>query len=166
MKRRSKVRATAAKARRPKSARLKRQNVPNDATSVASPASVREGETARLAQELNEERKQRTATSEVLRLLSTSRTDLNRLFDAILSNATKLCQANFGVLYLYEGDAFRVVAQHNAPPAYAELRQREPLVRARLLLSMVQTKQLFHIPDVRAYAASNPADKDIVALRS
>src|SRR5215831_17940955 len=66
--------------------------------------------------------------SEVLNLLSGSHGDLSRLFDAILTNATNLCHANFGTLYLYEGDAFRLVAQHNAPPAYAELREREPLV--------------------------------------
>ena len=136
MKRRSKVRAKAAKARRPKSTKLKHHGAPNEATGVASPVRIGEGEIARLTRELNEERKQRTATSQVLHLLSGSHGDLSRLFDTILTNATNLCQANFGTLYLYEGDAFRVVAQHNAPPAYAELRQREPLVRARPMLRM------------------------------
>ena len=97
----------------------------------------------RLTVELSEERKQRAATSEVLHLLSGSHGDLNRVFDSILSNATKLCQANFGTLSLYEGDAFRVVAMHNAPPAYGEHRHREPLVRGRPLLRMAETKQ-FH----------------------
>jgi hypothetical protein len=106
-----------------------------------SPRAAGKTEVARLTRELSEERRQRTATSEVLHLLSGSHGDLNCLFDTILSNATKLCQANFGTLFLYEGDAFRVVAQHNAPPAYAELRQREPLVRARPMLRMAETKQ-------------------------
>ena len=163
MKRRSKVRTAANKVRRPKSAKLKRHGAPNEATGVSFPA-VGEDEIARLTGELNEERKGRTATLEVLHLLSGSRTDLDRLFDAILSNATKLCQANFGTLFLCEGDAFRVVAQHNAPPAYADLRQRELLVRARVLLSIAETKQLAQIADVRAYAASNPADKDVAAF--
>jgi tetratricopeptide (TPR) repeat protein len=61
-----------------------------------------ETEVARLTRELSEERKQRTATSEVLHLLSGSHGDLNRLFDTILSNATKLCQATFGALFLCE----------------------------------------------------------------
>jgi GAF domain-containing protein len=164
MKRRSKVRATAAKARRPKSTKLKHRGPPNEATGVASPARTGEGEIARLTRELNEERKQRTATSEVLHLLSGSHGDLSRLFDTILTNATDLCQANFGTLYLYEGDAFRVVAQHNAPPAYAELRQREPLVRARPMLRMAETKQSHQEIDVRDYVASNPADKDAAAF--
>src|SRR5262249_26661071 len=164
MKRRSKVRATAAKAQRPKSTKLKHRGPPNEATGVASPARIEEGEIARLTRELKEERKQRTATSEVLHLLSGSHGDLSRLFDTILTNATNLCQANFGTLYLYEWDAFRVVAQHNAPPAYAELRQREPLVRARPMLRMRETKQFHQEVDVRDYVASNPADKDAAAF--
>ena len=96
--------------------------------------------------------------------MSGSRTDPNRLFDTILSNATKLCQANFGALFLCEGDAFRIVAQHNAPPAYAELRRRQPLVRGRPLLRMVETKQSVHIADLTEYVASNPADKDVAAF--
>src|SRR5262249_15261076 len=62
------------------------------------------------------------------------------------------------------GDAFRVVAQHNAPPAYAELRQREPLVRARPMLRMRETKQFHQEVDVRDYVASNPADRDAAAF--
>src|SRR4029077_7511085 len=164
MKRRSKVRATAAKARRPKSTKLKHDDTPTEATGAASPARIGEGEIARLTRELNEERKQRTATSEVLHLLSGSRTDLDRLFDAILSNATKLCRANFGALFLCEADAFRFVAQHNAPPTYAELRRREPLVRRRLLFRAAETKQVVQIADVREDVASNPADKDAAAF--
>jgi transcriptional regulator with GAF, ATPase, and Fis domain len=81
-----------------------------------------------------------------------------------LTNATKLCQANFGTLSLYEGDAFRVMAMHNAPRAYGEHRQREPLVRGRPLLRMAETKQLVHIADLREYVASNPADKDAITF--
>src|SRR5262249_45308093 len=72
--------------------------------------------------------------------------------------------ANFGTLCLYEGYAFRVVAQHNAPPAYAELRQREPLVRAGPLLRMAETKQFHQMVDVRDNVASNPTDKDAAAF--
>jgi GAF domain-containing protein len=164
MKRRSKVSGASINTRRPQAAKPSRSKVPKAVLRTQSTLSGEGPEVARLTRELNEERKQRTATSEVLRLLSGSHSDLNRLFDAILSNATKLCQANFGLLFLWEGDAFRVVAQHNAPPAFAELRRREPLVRARVLLNMAETKQLFQVADVRAYAASNPADKDIAAF--
>jgi GAF domain-containing protein len=102
--------------------------------------------------------------SEVLRLLSGSLGDLNHLFDTILANATNLCQANFGTLSLCEGDAFRIVATHNVPAGLAELRRREPLVRAGPLLRIAETKQLLHIIDYTEYVASHPADSDAAAF--
>ena len=81
-----------------------------------------------------------------------------------MANATNLCQANFGTLSLYEGDAFRIVAMHDAPPALAELRRREPLVRAGPLLRVAETKQLLHIADYTEYVASHPADSDAAAF--
>jgi two-component system, NtrC family, sensor kinase len=130
--------------------------------SIPSPAM--ESEVARLARELSEERRQHTATSEVLRLLSGSHGDLDRLFDVVLTNATNLCHANFGTLSLYERDAFRIVAMHNVPPAFADLRRREPLVRTRPMLRMAETRQPLHITDVQEYAASNPSDGDAAAF--
>jgi class 3 adenylate cyclase/putative methionine-R-sulfoxide reductase with GAF domain len=56
------------------------------------------------------------------------------------------------------------VAMHDVPPALAELRRREPLVRGRPLLRVAETKQLVHIADLREYVASNPADKDAAAF--
>src|SRR5215467_9909927 len=123
MKRRSKAGGEQVKGRRPKTPKPKRRNVPKTASRPHSTLAAGKMEVARLTRELSEERRQRIATSEVLHLLSGSHGDLGRLFDTILTNATNLCQANFGTLYLYEADAFRVVAQYNAPPAYAELRQ-------------------------------------------
>jgi transcriptional regulator with GAF, ATPase, and Fis domain len=164
MKRRSRAGGEALKGRRRKTPEPKRSDALRvQARSKLFPA-TEETEVARLTRELSEERKQRTATSEVLHLLSGSHGDLNRLFDTILSNATKLCQANFGALFLCEADAFRIVAQHNAPPAYVELRQREPSVRGRPLLRTAETKQLVHIADLREYVASNPDDKDVAAF--
>ena len=137
-----------------------RRNAPKATAPSISPHTSEEAEVARLARELSDERRQRTATSEVLRLLSGSHGDLNHLFDTILANATNLCQANFGTLSLYEGDAFRIVAMHNVPPGLAELRRREPLVRAGPLLRIAETKQLLHIADYTEYVASHPADSD------
>ena len=156
MKRRSRAGSERIKGRRFTTPKPTRRSAPKGQASKLSPASE-ETEVARLTRELSEERKQRTATSEVLHLLSGSRTDLNGLFDAILSNATKLCQATFGALFLCEADAFRIVAQHNAPPAYAELRRREPLVRGRLLLRAAETKQVVQIADVREECGFQPS---------
>ena len=98
MRRRSRAGGEPIKGRRPKTPEPKRRNAPKvQARAKLSPA-TEETEFARLARELSEERKQRTAISEVLRLLSGSHGNLNHLFDTILANATNLCQANFGTL--------------------------------------------------------------------
>jgi class 3 adenylate cyclase/putative methionine-R-sulfoxide reductase with GAF domain len=164
VKRRSKAGGGLTKGRRRKTPEPERVNAPNSqARSKLSPA-IEETEVARLTRELTDERRQRTATSEVLRLLSGLHGDLNHLFDTILANATNLCQANFGTLSLCEGDAFRIVAMHNVPPGLAELRRREPLVRAGPLLRMAETKRLLHIADYTEYVASHPADSDAAAF--
>jgi signal transduction histidine kinase/CheY-like chemotaxis protein len=77
--------------------------------------------------ELSEALEQQTATSEVLRIISSSPGDLQSVFEAILSNATRLCGANFGTLYLCDGDAFRAAAFHNAPAAFIEARKNKLL---------------------------------------
>ena len=164
MKRRSKVSGGRAKSRNLKATKRKRGSASDKALSSASPHVSAQAELARLTRELTDERRQRRATSEVLRLLSGSHGDLNHLFDTILANATNLCQANFGTLSLCEGDAFRIVAMHNVPSGLAELRRREPLVRAGPLLRMAETKRLLHIADYTEYVASHPADTDAAAF--
>jgi GAF domain-containing protein len=101
--------------------------------------------------DLSEALEQQTATSEVLKVISRAAGELQPVFEAILDNATRLCGAKFGNLYLCEGDAFRSRAMHNAPPAFAEVRMREPLVRpppGSALRRMADSKQAVHVPDV------------------
>ena len=74
----------------------------------------------------------------------------------MLENAVRICEAKFGILWLCEGDGFRSVALHNAPPAYAEQRQREPVIRpgpGTGLARVAKTKQVIHVADVRAEEA-------------
>src|SRR5262249_3467493 len=77
---------------------------------------------------LAEAREQQTATSEMLRVISNLPGTLEPVFQSMLENATRLCEAKFGTLYLREGQAFRLVGQHNAPAAYVEERRRNPLL--------------------------------------
>jgi hypothetical protein len=116
MRRRSKVRGASTKTRRPEAAKPNRPNAPKAARgSHSSP--IDEGtEIARLTRELNEASEQQTATTDVLRLISSSPGDLEKIFEALLHNALRVCHANFGNLALCEGDGFRNVAIQSAVP--------------------------------------------------
>src|SRR5262249_43792790 len=106
--------------------------------------------------ELSEALQQQTATSEVLGVISSSPGELDPVFQAMLENATRICEAKFGTLYLCEGDAFRLAAMHNPPPAFAEERRREPIFRispATALARAAKTRQPVQIADVQAESA-------------
>src|SRR5262245_61390170 len=101
--------------------------------------------------ELSESLEQQTATSEVLKVISSSPGELEPVFQAMLANATKLCAAKFATLYLCEGDAFRTAAMYNVPPALAEIRRRDPLFRPEsgsALYRVRSSKRIIHIPDI------------------
>src|SRR6516165_10229541 len=109
-------------------------------------------ENTRLLSELRQSLEQQTATADVLRVISSSPGNLELVFEAMLQNAVRICDAQFGNLALLEGDGFRFVAQHGAPPKYRDARQREPFVRAnsRNLDRVIKTKQAVHVADVAA----------------
>ena len=120
-------------------------------------------ENARLLNELRESLQQQTATSEVLSVISRSPGDLEPVFGAMLENAVSICDASFGNLLLYDGNLFRHVALHNAPPAWAAERERDPVPprdTARILYGVADTKRVAHIADM---AAENP-DEPIAAI--
>jgi GAF domain-containing protein len=101
--------------------------------------------------DLTESLEQQTATSEVLSVISRSPGSLEPVFEAMLENAIRICEAKFGVLLLAEDDAMRAVAQHNAPPPYVEARRREPLIHpdpGSGLGRILTTKQVVHIVDI------------------
>ena len=111
--------------------------------------------------DLSESLEQQTATSEVLQVISSSPGDLPPVFATMLANATRICAAKFGTLYLREGDGFRTVAIHNAPPTYTEAR-RNALVHPHpdsTLWRAARTKQVVQIADVtteRGYVERDP----------
>jgi signal transduction histidine kinase len=115
--------------------------------------------------DLTESLEQQTATSEVLSAISSSPSKLDPVFQTILANATRICEANFGLLHLNESGAFRVVATHNVPPAFAEYRSREPRVHPspkHPLSRVAATKEMFHVPDIRAEGAYIEGDVSIL----
>ena len=122
-------------------------------------------ENARLLSELRKSLEQQTATSDVLRVISSSPGDLEPVFHAMLENATRICEAKFGVLSLKEGDRLRVVAMHNPPTAYAELRRREPTwiptgQMGRIAAQAAASKQAIQVPDLAAYGNDDALIRD------
>ena len=119
-------------------------------------------ENTRLLNELRQSLEQQTATSEVLQVISSSPGELEPVFQAMLANAARVCEGKFGSLYLYDGERFRVVALHNAPPAFTEFRRREPEFRpppGTGLAEVVATRRTVHTPDImleQGYVDRNP----------
>jgi len=106
----------------------------------------------RLLNELRESLQQQTATADVLKTISSSPGDLQPVFDAMLENATRICEAKLGNLFLREGDDFRAVAVHGES-GYADWYRRDPMVVMRdhpisPLDRVIKTKQVIHIPDL------------------
>jgi class 3 adenylate cyclase/putative methionine-R-sulfoxide reductase with GAF domain len=117
--------------------------------------------------DLTESLEQQTATSEVLGVISSSRGELDSVFQIILENATRICEANFGILQLLDGEMVRVAAMHNVPAAFIELRQRKPLLRASpesAIGRAIATRRLVHMPDYAADAAYSKRDPAAVNL--
>jgi GAF domain-containing protein len=119
-------------------------------------------ENTRLLNELREALERQTATSEVLQVISSSPGDLEPVFQAMLENATRICEAKFGAFYLYNGEAFRAVVFHNAPAAFVEARKRQAWFRPPPdgpLGRVSVTKRVEHIADLKAtrsYIERNP----------
>jgi GAF domain-containing protein len=110
--------------------------------------------------DLTESLEQQTATSEVLKVISSSPGSLEPVFQTMLENGARLCEAKFGTLYFREGDGFRAVAMHGAPAAYEKVRLRaliEPGPRTGLG-RVLQTKQATQIEDVTAHPGYSERD--------
>ena len=113
-------------------------------------------ENTRLLNELRKSLQQQTATADVLKVISSSPGELEPVFQAMLENATRICEAKFGTLFLLDGDVFRFAAEVGTPPALAEYnRRREALVPTPggFLERVMHTKQVSHSAD----AAVEPA---------
>jgi GAF domain-containing protein len=162
MRRRSGARGEPLKTRRRKTSSRKRRNgvkaVPRrNPTAAARRAKEAAAETsvARLTRELNEAREQQAATSEVLRVISSSPGELEQVFQAMLENVSRICEAKFGTLYRFDGGIFNLAADVGTPTEYAEfLRRRGPFqpIPGGLLDRVTRTKKVGHTADETAEA--------------
>jgi len=103
--------------------------------------------------DLSESLQQQTATADVLKIISSSPGELELVFQAMLENATRICEAKFGILLLSSGEGFHTAAMHNVPPALVNARRREPLFRpapTSALGQMAANKRPTQIADMLA----------------
>jgi len=121
--------------------------------------------------ELLQALEQQTATSEVLQVISSSPNQLEPVFRTILVNATRICDANFGNLYLRDEQGFRIAEAHNTPPAFVEDRKRAPYRPSpnNAFGRMERTKSVIHVADLaaeQAYIEGDPGAVTAVELGS
>ena len=172
MKPRSKAGREPIKGRRRKTAEPKRRTTPKAEAPPHSSSAGAETEVARLSRELREALEQLTATSEVLRVISSSTGKPEQIFNVILENAVRLSKAKQGNLIFYDGEAFRTAALHHASAAYVEARRRTVWVVRELrpdipLARLARTKDVVHIADLRAeqcYIDGDPAITPLIDL--
>jgi signal transduction histidine kinase/uncharacterized protein YdeI (YjbR/CyaY-like superfamily) len=156
------------KKRRLKPAQPKRRNAPKVARHRKPAANGLNKKVAQLTRERDELLEQQAATSEVLRVISASPGELQPVFDAMLKNATRICEATVGNLFLYDGGDFRAVAVHGESD-YADWFRRDPMARMQdqshtPLARLVGTKQVIHIPDLRQDQSYLNGNNRIVSL--
>jgi GAF domain-containing protein len=121
--------------------------------------------------ELSDALEQQTATSEVLRVISSSPGELGTVFQTMLVNATKVCEATFGNLTLWEGDGFRAVAVHGET-AFTERRKQQPKINivgypTLPLARLAASKSVVHVADFRTeqvYLERHPPTVELVEV--
>jgi signal transduction histidine kinase/putative methionine-R-sulfoxide reductase with GAF domain len=148
------------KNRRRTTTRTKRPSAPKVIGRHKPSSTNADTKNALLKRERDELLEQQRATAEVLSVISASPGDLKPVFDTMLANAVRLCEAKFGTLWLCEGDAIRIVALHNAPLAFAKERQRLPLIVPKPESGIgraIKTRMPVHIADLMAEQHSAPA---------
>ncbi len=103
--------------------------------------------------DLSEALERQTATSEVLQVISSSPGDPEPVFGTMLANAVRICNASFGNIYRWDGDALHLVATRNTPPAFAEARRRSPFrpTASDPVGRMIAAKTVIHVSDTTAY---------------
>jgi GAF domain-containing protein len=116
-------------------------------------------ENTRLLNDLRESLQQQTATADVLQVISSSPGTLGPVFDAILKNATEICQAGFGQMFLFDQGNVQVVAQLNVPAPLVEWDNKHgchPPVPGGPMERIIRNKQVVHIPDVSVEHRDHP----------
>ena len=118
--------------------------------------------------DLTEALEQQTATADVLQVISSSPGELEPVFETMLENAARICDAKFGNIYRWDGDVLHLVASHNTPPPFADFRRRVPVSGGTSVPGrIVRTRAVVHVEDLaadQAYIERNPQTVAAVEL--
>src|SRR6516165_5924447 len=157
------------KPRGSKTPKVKRRSASTPARRRSSTAANLKTQLDQRTRELAEARKllgdaleQQTATSEVLRVISSPPGELEPVFQTMLANAMKVCEAKLGFMNRYDGDTWKIVAVHGAVPAYTEYLQQQgyrrpgPETVVARIASTKQTVQVVDLPASRGYLERDP----------
>ena len=173
MRRRSRAGGKLSKARRRKTETLKRSNAPKAVAVPRSSEASRKTEVARLTRELHELLEQRVASSEILRIISGSPTDVQQVFDTIVASAVRLCGARMGAVYRFDGGLVHLVAHYAYSPEVLEVLHRtypgppgsdQASGRAILSRAIVQIEDTFSDPNYLSEAAHAGNWRSILAV--
>ena len=124
-------------------------------------------ETTRLLGELRESFEQQTTTAEVLRVISSSPSDLAPIFQSMLANATHLCEANFGTLNLYRDGEFPLAATHNVPQTFIQFRRTYPIIKPdprHPLARVAASRAALQIADLRREVLYSEKEPSFIAM--
>jgi signal transduction histidine kinase len=109
-------------------------------------------ENARLLSELRESLQQQTATADVLKVISRSTFDLQTVLDTLVQSAARLCEAEHNVIFLRDGNVYRIAARHGMTPELEEYARQHPIFPGRNTVTgrVALESRVVHIPDVFA----------------
>jgi class 3 adenylate cyclase len=165
MKRRS---STTVEGRRPNSLKRKRRNAPKALRTGGSTADRPETEVAQLKQQLHEALERQAATSDVLKIISRSAFDPSPVFETVVSNAVRLCGADRGFLFRFDGELLRMAASYNASPELTDWVHRNPIGPGRLSVSAraAAERRTMQVADVQADPEYAYAVRDVAPIRT
>jgi GAF domain-containing protein len=154
------------KTRRRKTTKVKHRKEPRAARRRGARDESLKQTLAKYRRELKEALERQTATSEVLRVISSSPGELAPVFEAMMGNAVRICDAKFGFMNRYDGDTWKIAAVHGAAPAYTEYLQQRGYKRPgpeTVVARVARTKQMVHIADLAASRGYAERDAVVVA---
>src|SRR5262249_40149074 len=120
-------------------------------------------------EELSESLRQQTATAEVVKTISRTAFDLQRVLETLLENAVRICGAKHGMIFRYDGECCRAAAAYNAPPGTLELWEQNPIRAGRETATgrALLERRIVQIPDVQADAEYDfPETEKVTGLRT